>query len=226
MVGRMTGTPHVSGFVVGRDLGQAGRLVRVLAGLLNLLAALSVLSFMRPATGADLIQIAVAPAVTAAVYTLVVAAFGQQLLARIDPWLAALLLVLPLAVLFLLPFVPDWITVGAFLFIAVSQFVQAAIGYGGCEIVGIPTLVLRKRYTIYCALNGADVVEQWLQARPRWVAWLLALLAFVLTMALGGVAEAIGRAAGFFAVYLVFLLIGFAANRIVVTRQRTAAAIG
>jgi|SRR5690242_12227229 uncharacterized protein DUF6410 len=221
----MSSSRRASDFVVGRDLGQVGRLVRVLAGLLNLAAALSVLSFMRPITPADLAQVGLAAAVTAAVYTVAVATLGQQLLPRIDPWLAALLLVLPLAVLFLLPFTPDWITVGAFLFIAISQFVQAAIGYGGCEIVGIPTLVLRKRHTIYCALNGADIVERWLQARPRWVAWLLGLLAFALTMALGGVAEAIGKAAGFFGAYLVFLLIGFAISRIAVMRAQTDAVI-
>jgi len=222
----METTAYANDFVVGRDLGPVGRLVRVLAGLLNLLAALSILSFMRPVTAADLALVGLAAVVTAVAYTIVVAVLGQPLLARIDPWLAALLLVLPLAVLFLLPFVPDWITVGAFLFIAVSQFVQAAIGYGGCEIVGVPTLILRKRYTIYCALNSADVVERWLQARPRWAKWLVGLLAFALTMALGGAAEMIGKAAGFFAAYLVFLLIGFAVNRIVLSRSRTAAVIG
>lgn len=222
----MTGSPSATGFVVGRDLGQAGRLVRVLAGLLNLLAALSLLSFMRPVTAADLALVGFAAVVTAVVYTGVVAAVGERLLARVDPWLAALLLVVPLAVLFLLPFVPDWITVGAFLFIAVSQFVQAAIGYGGCEIVGIPTLVLRRQYTVYCALNGADVVEQWLRSRSRWVAWLVALLAFAFTMSLGFTAEMIGKAAGFFIVYLIFLGIGFSANRVIVARSRTAAAIG
>jgi Family of unknown function (DUF6410) len=222
----MTSSSDASDFVIGRDLGSVGRLVRVLAGLLNLAAALSLLSFMRPVTATDLVQTGFAALVTAIVYTIAVAAVGRPLLARIDPWLAALLLVLPLAILFLLPFVPDWVTVGAFLFIAISQFVQAAIGYGGCEIAGIPTLVLRRRYTVYCALNGADYVEQWLRDRPRRVAWVLGLLAFVLTMALAAAAEMIGKAAGFFAAYLVFLLIGFVVNRIVVSRSQAAATVG
>ena len=207
-------------FVIGRDIGRAGRLVRVLAGLLNLLAALSILSLMRPVTGADLAAVAVAALATAAAYTVVIAIVGDRLLARLDPWLAALVVVAPLAVLFVLPFVPDAVTVGAFLYVAVSQFVQAAIGYGGCEIVGIPTLVLRRRYTVYCALNGADVVEQRLRGRPRWMGWLLALLAFAVTMALGFAAETIGKAAGFFGAYIVFLVIGFIASRIAVSGSR------
>ena len=219
-------------FVIGRDIGGAGRVVRVLAGLLNLAAALSILSFMRPVTAADLGQVALATAAVAAVYTIVMATVGERLVARMDPWLAALALVLPLAIVFLLPFVPDAITVGAFTYIAISQFVQAAIGYGGCEIVGIPTLILRRRYTVYCALNGADLVERWLRNQQRWVAWVLAILAFALTMALGAGAEVlgsvagIGQAAGFFAAYIAFLVIGLAVSRVTTARTRTAAAAG
>lgn len=222
----MSNSSVAADFVIGRDLGRAGRLVRVLAGLLNLAAALSIARLMGTISAEVLAQIGLAATAAAIVYTLVVAALGQRLLAQIDPWLAALILIIPLAVLFVLPFVPDSITVGAFLYIAMSQFVQAAIGYGGCEIVGIPTLLLRKRYTVYCALNGADVVERWLRSRPRWVAWILVLLAFVLTMTLGGVAEVIGKAAGFFGAYIAFLVIGFIASRIVISRSQAATAIG
>lgn len=219
-------------FVIGRDIGGAGRLVRVLAGLLNLAAALSVLSLMRPVTVADLGEVAVATVAVAAAYTIVMATFGERLIARMDPWVAALALVLPLAILFLLPFVPDAITVGAFTYIAISQFVQAAIRYGGCEIVGIPTLILRRRYTVYCALNGADLVERWLRDQRRWVGWVLAILSFALTMALGAGAEVlgsfvgIGQAAGFFAAYIAFLVIGLAVSRVVTARARTAPAAG
>lgn len=205
-------------FVIGRDLGRAGQLVRALAGLLNLAAALSSLSLMRPVSGTDLVLVGLAALAVALAYTVLVAAIGERLVAHIDPWLAAFILVLPLAILVMLPFVPVFVTVGAFLFIAISMFVQAAIRYGGCEVAGIPTLLLRKRYTVYCALNSADLVERWLRSRPRWVAWLFALLAFAATMALVVVAEAIGQAAGFFAAYLAFLAVGFAAGRIVSRR--------
>lgn len=217
-------------FVIGRDIGGAGRLVRVLAGFLNLAAALSLLSFMRPVTAADLGQVALATLAVAVVYTVVMATFGERLVSRMDPWLAALVLVLPLAILFLIPFVPDALTVGAFTYIAIAQFTQAAIGYGGCEIVGIPTLVLRRRYTVYCALNGADIVERWLLNCPRWVGWVLAILVFVLTMAMGAGAEVvggvagIGQAAGFFAAYIAFLVIGWAVSRILTARTQATAA--
>lgn len=212
-------------FVIGRDLGRAGQLVRTLAGFLNLVAALSTLSLMRPVSGTDLALVGLATLAVALAYTGLMAAIGERLVARIDPWLAAIILVALLAILVVLPFLPVFVTVGTFLFIAISMFIQAAIRYGGCEIVGIPTLLLRKRYTVYCALNSADIVERWLRSRPRWIAWIFALLAFAVTMALVVVAELVGKAAGFFAAYLAFLVIGFAVSRIVSGRTVTAATI-
>lgn len=209
----MNTIPASDAFVIGRDLGPAGRLVRTLAGLLNLAAAAAVGSAAGPISAHLLWQAGLAFAVTALAYTAVVAAVGPRLFGRIDPWVTAIVVVLPLAVLFALPGVPDPVTVGAFAFIGISQLVQAVIGYGGCEIVGIPTLLLRRRYTVYCALNGADAVELWLRSQPRWIAWLTALGAFLVTMLLGGAADYLGSALGFFAAYMAFLLIGLAVSR-------------
>lgn len=207
-------------FVIGRDLGPAGRLVRILAGLLNLLAAAAIGSMSGPVTISAVERAAVAFVVVAAIYTAAVALVGPRLFGRLDPWLTALVLVVPLAVLFAVPGMPDPVTIGAFGFLVISQFVQAAIGYGGCEIVGIPTLLLRRRCTVYCAINGADAVEVWLKDRPAWIGWLLALGAFAVTMALGAAAEYVGSALGFFAAYLAFLVIGFGVSRLMAGRPR------
>jgi hypothetical protein len=222
----MSANPSPPTFLIGRDLGPAGRLVRILAGLLNLAAAVGIARLMGPITVWSLGQVLVALIGTALAYTIAIGALGPRVLGRIDPWLAAIAVVLPLAVLFALPFVPDPVLAGAFLYIAISQLIQAVIGYGGCEIVGIPTLVLRRRYTIYCVLNAADVVERWLERRPRWVAWTLALAAFAVTAALGGMAQLIGKAVGFFAAYLAFLVVGFVVGRILASASRPSAEVG
>ncbi len=199
----------VKPFVIGRDLGPAGRFVRILAAGLNLAAAASVASLMGTLTPSRLATILLTFIIAAVAYTLLVAAIGPRVLSRIDPWLGAILVVLPLALVFAFPGVPDAVTVGLFAYIGISQLVQAAIGYGGCEIVGIPTLFLRRRYTVYCVLNAADAMEEWFGSRPRWVRWVPALVAFLVTTGLGLVAEAIGSATGFFVAYLLFLVIGF-----------------
>jgi hypothetical protein len=195
--------------VIGRDLLPAGRLVRVLAGLLNLAAAGGIARLSIPISAFEAGGIVLAFLVAAGAYTVGIWLLGDRLLQRLDPWLAAMILVAPLALPFVLPMVPDPVAIGLFLYIGASQLVQAVIGYGGCEIAGIPSLLLRRRYTIYCSLNSVDLVERWLQRRPRWVAWCLVLLAFAITTALGSLAQLIGEAAGFFAAYLAFLLIGF-----------------
>lgn len=201
--------------VVGRDLLPVGRLVRVFAGLLNLAAAAGIARLSAPISALEAAGIVLAFLVAAGAYTVGIWLLGDRLLLRVDPWLAAMMLVAPLALPFVLPFVPDPVTIGLFLYIGASQLVQAVIAYGGCEIAGIPSLLLRRRYTIYCSLNSVDLVERWLRSQPRWVAWCLALLAFAVTTALGALAQLIGEAAGFFAGYLAFLLIGFLVSRMI-----------
>ncbi|MFZ0216871.1 MAG: DUF6410 domain-containing protein [Candidatus Dormiibacterota bacterium] len=204
--------------VIGRDIGPAGRLVRILAGLFFVAAAIAGGVFAW-ASVPTLAEVALTFLAAGAFYTILIWLLGDRLLARANPWLVAVAMVIPLGVT-AAPFVPAPVAVGADLYLGVSMLVQAAIGYGGCEIAGIPTLLLRRRYTVYCALNGADVVEQWLQGRRRWVAWTLALVAFVVTMMAIAVVELVGRAVGFFGAYVAFLLIGFAVSRILGSRPR------
>src|SRR5919197_1089890 len=116
-----------AGFVIGRDLAPAGRLVRVLAGLLNLAAAAGIARLSAPISPVDAVGVVLAFLVTASAYTGGIWLLGDRLLPRLDPWLTALVLVAPLGVLFVVPMVPDPVMIGAFLYIAVSQLVQAAI---------------------------------------------------------------------------------------------------
>lgn len=203
---------------VGRELWAAGRVARVLAGILFLAAAFGTAVTFHLITPLGLAQIAATVVVAAGAYTLATWAFGERFLARVDPWLAALALVLPLAVVSVLPFVPPAISVGLDAYVAISLLTQAVIRYGGCEIVGIPTLVLRRRFTVYCALNGVDLVERWLRGRDAWTRWTLAVLAFLFTGALiTVVAETVGNV-GYWAAYLAFLVVGAVVSRALRTR--------
>jgi hypothetical protein len=204
---------------VGRDLLPAGRSLRAVAGILFLAAAISTASNLGQVSASLLAQLALTVLLCAAAYTALVWILGDRFLARVDPWLGALALILPLAVVGVLPSVPRPVVVGADFYVAVSLVVQAAIGYGGCEIGGIPTLVLRRRYTVYCAFNGVDLVEQWLRTRSRWVAWGLALAAFVVIVVLMGLTLSIGSGLAFWIAYLAFLAIGLVTNRLVIRRR-------
>ena len=49
-------------------------------------------------------------------------------------------------------------------YFSTSLLFSAFAGYGGCEVVAIPSLIFRRWYTVYCPLNAIDVVERSLTA--------------------------------------------------------------
>jgi hypothetical protein len=152
-------------------------------------------------------------------YTAVTWLLGERLFRGADPWLLAILLVAPALVLFLFP---AQLVIGYDAFLGISMVVQAAIGYGGCEIMGIPTLFVRRRYTVYCAMNGGDVVEMWLARQRAGVRWTLSVLAFVGVMVLMGAASATG-AKGLLVGYLIFLVVGFVVSWLIRATARSSA---
>ena len=193
---------------VGRDLLPVGRLIRIVAGsTLLVAAALSSLQFR----GSPLVLGGIAAVFVICVvgYTLAVWLFGERFFSGGDAWLLAILLVAPALVLFLFP---EQLSIGYDAFLGISMVVQATIAYGGCEVMGIPTLLVRRRYTVYCAMNGGDVVEHWLVRQPAAVRWTLSVLAFAGVIVLMGLASATGPK-GLLVGYLLFLMVGFAVSR-------------
>ncbi len=85
---------------IGRDLLPGGRAVRLLAGLYFLA---SVAAFLTVVPGAlswrGIGHVALVFSLVALGYTALVAVLGQRLLVRIDPWLGAILLYAPLALI-------------------------------------------------------------------------------------------------------------------------------
>lgn len=214
---------------IGRDVLPAGRIVRGLAGFLFIAGvAGSVISGELGTLSWTLArELALALIVVAAGYTVLVGLLGERLLARVDPWLAAILLVAPVAVLSSLPAVPPAIAEGALLYIGVSLLVEAVAGYGGCEVVGVQMLMLRRRYTVYCVLNAADLVERRLRRRSAWAAGGLAVLAFIGILSAFALVIVIGhgRAVAFWAAYFVFLVAGLVVHRILAGTRRSQSAL-
>jgi hypothetical protein len=89
--------------------------------------------------------------------------------------------------------------------------------------------MLRQRYTIYCLLNSADLAERAMRHRSRWVAGVLGVVTFVLTIgAYEWVTLTISHRAvvlSSWIIYLVFLLAGFATNRVLGARSAQRAAL-
>ncbi|MDE3074510.1 MAG: hypothetical protein KGJ86_03695 [Chloroflexota bacterium] len=195
---------------IGRDVLPVGRWLRMVAGVaLLVVAGLSSVQFT--GSPAKLAGIA-AVLVVAAGYPVVFSSVGGRLFGALDPWVRAIVLIAPALLLLLFP-AP--LAIGYDAFLGVSMIVQASIAYGGCEVMGIPTLFLRRRYTVYCAFNGGDVVERWLVNQPAAARWAISAAAFLATIGLMGIASVVGGPSGELVLYLAFLVVGFALSRAV-----------
>ncbi|MPZ27437.1 MAG: hypothetical protein GEV12_13755 [Micromonosporaceae bacterium] len=158
--------PPASTHTLGRDLGPVGRLARVVAGL----ASLGLGGWLATEDGLTAVDVAAIGGyvvLIAGFYLAATAVLGRRLLARISPWTATTLFLTPVVVLALLPGVPNNLRAAIFIYYGVSLLLIAAIGYGGCEVVGIPMAVLRRRDVVYCPLNAIDAVERPLAQVPH-----------------------------------------------------------
>ncbi len=146
-------------FILGRDAGRLGRWLRLIGGVLLLGGILWDVIADAPPPGfygaTALYFVAVNGVYLAAYYLL-----GETFFVRANAWINTLILVGPPLGVFILDLGPDALQVGLWLYVAVSLIANFAMSYGGCEVVGIPALVLRRKYTVYCPLNAVDVVEK------------------------------------------------------------------
>ncbi len=90
---------------------------------------------------------------------------GRLILTRINPWLGAAIMDLPLLLLFF-PQVPNLLKFGIVLFFGLSLIIAGLVKYGGCEVTVIASLVLGKRYNVACLVfSPIDWLENKLSKR-------------------------------------------------------------
>src|SRR5262249_18875523 len=135
-----------------------GRWVRLVVGLpLVVVAGLSMISIN---DRADPLGVLVSFLAILIVYNLAYLVLEKPLLARMNPWLSALVLVVPSFVIVLVPLFPTALRVGMILYWGITSILNAVIGYGGCEVLAVPTLLHKRQYDVYCPTNLVDLAEQ------------------------------------------------------------------
>jgi Family of unknown function (DUF6410) len=150
--------PTATHFTIGLDSTTFGRWVRVLLGLLFILyAGLRMISISERA---DARAVLVSFLSILVVYYVAYLALEHLLLARQNPWLNTLVFVVPALVIVFAPLFPSGLQVGMVLYWGVSLLLNALIGYGGCEVLAIPTLIYKRRYDVYCPTNVLDLAER------------------------------------------------------------------
>lgn len=149
-------------FTVGRDVGFVGRWFRLIVGvyfsaliiaepLLADAANQSPLAFWGE-VGLYFVAILI-------VYVVAVYLLGERVLARANPWVGTLLLLGPLGTITALELGPETFRVAIGLYYSLASILNFAMSYGGCEVVALPSLILRRRYTVYCPYNAVDAIE-------------------------------------------------------------------
>ena len=106
----------------------------------------------------------------AAAYVLVYRAFGERFFARAHPWVNTAVFVGPAFVaawweLLFQPLTgfafPTALPLAMSAYIGISFILQWKIRYGGCEVVALPIILSKRRYTTYCIpLVALDAVEK------------------------------------------------------------------
>ncbi|WP_214321468.1 DUF6410 domain-containing protein [Nonomuraea sediminis] len=152
-------------FIIGRDSGPAGRILRLLAGL----AGLGLLA--RRLNGASLAQIALVAVfflMLVVAYSVVWRLLADRVIGRISPWITSAVLLLPVLAYGTNPGGSAFFN-GIAACMSISLIVNAVSGYGGVEVAAIPALVWRRRYPTYSPFNTADLLERALRERSEGV---------------------------------------------------------
>ena len=90
-------------------------------------------------------------------YILYTILMGNRVLTKVNPWVGALIMDWPLLLIWVvilghLPGVPPPLILAIFLYFGISLIISGFVKYGGCEVVTIPGLILRKRYNVACIM--------------------------------------------------------------------------
>ena len=98
--------------------------------------------------------------VVAAIYFAVFYALNGGILARLNPWARTAIFLGTPAILALMGLMPAPVSVGFGIYDALSLILAVKMRYAGCEVIALPTYILRSRYTMYCGINMFDLMER------------------------------------------------------------------
>ncbi|MFC3997695.1 DUF6410 domain-containing protein [Nocardiopsis sediminis] len=152
-------------FALGRDMGPAGRVFRLITGVLGLLLLYYRLPHDGSAYGHVLWMLGSFAAVAAA-FIVVYGLLRDRFIGRVNPWITAGLLQAPILVY---PFDigPAPFHDALAMYTSLSLLLNVVIGYGGLEVAALPSLVWGRRHPLYSPFNAVDIAERAFAHRPR-----------------------------------------------------------
>ncbi len=157
----MTTNSH---FQIGDGVGLVGRWFRLFIGAYFVVFLVLNPILLHPIPRAELLalggKVGLSLAAIVAIYFVVFYAIGELVLSRMNPWAGTLVFLGTPTLLFLLGVLPPATQVAMGLYISASLMLTFFMRYGGCEVVALPSVLLHRRYTMYCPYNAVDAVER------------------------------------------------------------------
>lgn len=151
-------------FVIGRGIGPVGRWSRLFLGLYFVTFLVLNPLYLHPVPSDEVVTFALTVAglflLIAALYFAVFYLAGDMILSRTNPWVGSIIFLGLPSTLGLLGLFPRPAQIAFGLYVGCSLILIFFTRYGGCEVVGLPSLLLKRRFTLYCPFNAIDAVER------------------------------------------------------------------
>ncbi len=151
-------------FSIGHGIGPVGRWFRLFLGiyflLLGVLNPLVLNPIPREELATAALQVGGYFLLITIVYFVVFYLLGEFVFARMNPWTGTTVFLGFPALLFFMGVFPQFFGMAFGLYASMSLILIFFMRYGGCEVISLPSLILKKRYTMYCPFNAVDAVER------------------------------------------------------------------
>ena len=151
-------------FVIGNDMGRYGAVYRMIFAVYAIAIFILKPLVLDPQPLEEfwsfMGETALWAVVIAAIYFAVFYALNGGILARLNPWARTAIFLGTPAILALMGLMPAPVSVGFGIYDALSLILAVKMRYAGCEVIALPTYILRSRYTMYCGINMLDLMER------------------------------------------------------------------
>jgi Family of unknown function (DUF6410) len=150
-------------FVIGFHIGPFGRYARLIFALYFLVFFVVNPLVLNSQPLDDFLTFALETlgwvVAIAAIYMVSFYFLGELLLSKMNPWTGTLFFLGLPTLIGMLGYMPQPIQIAFGLYVPLSLILIFFMRYGGCEVVALPSLIFRKRFTMYCPYNAMDAIE-------------------------------------------------------------------
>lgn len=160
-------------FVIGCGIGPVGRWFRLFLGVYTLIFLVLNRFYLHPVA----LQVLPAFVLSVAGYLLLIVAlhfgvfalWGESVASKLNPWArtAAYIGIFPIVFAFL-RILPPALQEAMGLYWGISLILLFLMRYGGCELIALPALVLKRRFAVYCPFNAIDAIERAVTPDKSW----------------------------------------------------------